>query len=438
MITKITVNNNDKHQTFETFGASGAWWAQVVGKLDIADDIAKLLYSKEDGIGLNVYRYNLGAGTMKDGESPYCVWERATEKVKTDKYAVEMMQKCVDAGADEITVFVNSPPVELTVNGKGRCERALAKNIKPSNYKAFADYCLDSCEYLLDKGLPVKYLSPVNEPVWIWSNDKQEGCHYMPRDVQKLFEVFTRELDGRSTLKDKLLLAGTECADLRWFNKSYSRAVLNNVFVKKYIDSIDYHSYWLNSVKPFFSDRIAYLKRYRKFHDKYYPNTKIKMTEWCHMQGGTDCSMKSGIVTANTIYKDIKYADVVSWQHWVAVAFGGYCDGIIYVDKEKQTYELTKRYYVTGNFSKFITGATRYDAECDNKNINCLYFEKNSQNIFILINNSNQSQTVKLPILTAESLIYITDDTHNLSKHLISTKEITLTPQSVNTVITGK
>ncbi|MCD7797656.1 MAG: hypothetical protein LUG95_08765 [Clostridiales bacterium] len=186
-MSDIKIYKNKKHQTFETFGASGAWWAQVVGKLDIADDIAKLLYSKKDGIGLNVYRYNLGAGTMKNGESPYWVWERATEKVKNDKYAVEIMQKCVDAGADEITVFVNSPPVELTVNGKGRRKRPLAKNIKPSNYKAFADYCLDSCEYLLDKGLPVKYLSPVNEPVWIWNDDKQEGRHYMPRDVQKLF-----------------------------------------------------------------------------------------------------------------------------------------------------------------------------------------------------------------------------------------------------------
>lgn len=317
-------------------------------------------------------------------------------------------------------------------------KKPLSKNIKPKNYTAFAKYCLDACEYLLDMGLPIKYLSPINEPAWVWSDDKQEGCHYMPKDVKDVFSVFADELENRPDLKGKVLLAGTECADLRWLNKSYSRAILNNPVVKRNIDSVDYHSYWLNPIKPFFSDRIAYLKRYRKFHDKHYPGTKIKMTEWCHMQGGTDCSMKSGIVTANTIYGDLKYTDVVSWQYWVAVAFGDYCDGIIYVDKEKQTYELTKRYYVTGNFSKFISGAVRIEAECENSNINCLCFENQNEYIFIAINNSEDTEEINLSFLGRNAKLYITDQENNLSESEIDTAGIKLNSVSVNTIVIAK
>lgn len=62
---------------------------------------------------------------MKNGKSPYWVWERATERVENDSFAISMMKKCVEAGAQEITVFVNSPPAELTINGKGRCEKTI-------------------------------------------------------------------------------------------------------------------------------------------------------------------------------------------------------------------------------------------------------------------------------------------------------------------------
>lgn len=437
-MNKITVYPDRRHQTFESFGASAAWWSQVVGKMPISDEIARLLYSKSEGIGLNIYRYNLGAGTMNDGQSPYWNWERATEKFENDTNAVSMMQKCVDAGADEVIVFVNSPPVELTTNGKGRCERPLALNIKPENYKAFADYCFDCCEKLLEMGMPVKYLSPVNEPSWVWCDDKQEGCHYMPRQVKEVFAVFARELEKRERLRGIVRLAGTECGDIRWLNKSYSRAVLNNPQVRRNLDSIDYHAYFLHPVKPFFSDREAYLRRYKRFHDKKYPGTKLKMTEWCHMQGGTDCSMESGIVVANTVYQDLTFADAVSWQHWVAVAFGGYCDGIIYVDRENQTYELTKRYYVTGNFSKFIVGATRLEAECENSDIKCLCFIKDGRYIFIAINNSRVEQVIDLSQLGSDAAATVTDEQHSLEESAVKTDRIVLTPLSVSTFVISK
>ena len=73
---KITINKNKKFQTFSGFGASGAWWAQEVGGWthtdnqsgkSVRDRISELLYSKENGIGLRTYRYNIGAGSAHSG-----------------------------------------------------------------------------------------------------------------------------------------------------------------------------------------------------------------------------------------------------------------------------------------------------------------------------------------------------------------------------------
>ena len=71
---KFVIDTSKVYQTFEGFGASGAWWAQVVGDWNHIDDasglpvnkrIADLLYGSKDGIGLRIYRYNLGGGSKK-------------------------------------------------------------------------------------------------------------------------------------------------------------------------------------------------------------------------------------------------------------------------------------------------------------------------------------------------------------------------------------
>ena len=50
-------------QTIEGFGSSSAWWSQIVGGSDNADEVASLLYSS-DGLAMNIYRYNIGGGSV--------------------------------------------------------------------------------------------------------------------------------------------------------------------------------------------------------------------------------------------------------------------------------------------------------------------------------------------------------------------------------------
>lgn len=447
MQTKVQVLFSKKHQKMESFGVSGAWWAQLVGGWKNAEEIAELLFSKEKGIGITNYRYNIGGGSMVNGKSCFSCQDRGAESFdkpdggydwSRDKNAVNMMKLAVKHGADEVVLFVNSPPVSMTINGKAYCSRPGAKNLAPENYLKFTKYCLDVTEHFVDEGLPVKYLSPVNEPVWIWcESNGQEGCHYMPRDVKKLFKVFAEEIEKRQSLK-AVKLAGTECGDLRWFNKSFSRAVLSDEKVRRNLDSVDFHSYFLHPVKPFFSDRVAYLKRYKKFHEKHYPGIKIKMTEWTHMEGGRDYGINSALVQATTMFEDINYADVTSWSHWVALSYVDYNDGIIYFDQDKKTYEITKRYYAFGNFTKYIErDSVRLEVEQADKDLKILCFENGKKYTFIVINNTDTNKQICLSDFGGEAKIITTSADKNLAEATANSKSIAIDKKSVNTIIIG-
>ena len=452
----IIINPEIKYQTFESFGASGAWLAQIVGGWnhidtesgkEVRNRISELLFSKSKGIGLNVYRYNIGAGSKHSGKGEYSMPARSTEcfEISKGKYdwsrdenAVYMMRQAVKDGADEVILFVNSPPERLTKNGMAHADKGklFRENISRENYKEFADYCLDITEHFVNDGIPVKYLSPVNEPVWIW-NGGQEGCHYKPHSVRKIFEVFANELSSRPSLAD-VKLSGAEAGDLRWFNKTYTRNLLKNENVRKYIDAVDVHSYCLPVPLPFnipvLNNRIGFVKRFRKWMDKNYPDIPVKMSAWCHMKGGRDKSINSALVMAKTIYEDISFLNVTSWQHWIAVSEVDYCDGLIYINLDDKTFEMTKRYYATGNFSKYIArGSVRIGVECDDNELLSLAFMNGKKITLIIINPSSYIKNITLP--TDKTVKHIVTDKDNDLFEKDVTNSITINPESVNTLV---
>lgn len=447
---KITMNKNKKYQIFEGFGASGAWWAQLVGGWDntdpesgmpVRDRISQLLHSKTEGIGLRTYRYNIGGGSVESGKGEFPDFDRRAECFENSKgeydfskdaNAVYMMRQAAKDGADEIILFVNSPIERLTKNGKAHLDksRVFRTNLSRKNYGAFAKYILDVTEYFVKEGLPVKYLSPVNEPLWIW-NGGQEGCHYSPYQAGKVMQCVAHEMRKRKAL-DGVMLSGVENGDIRWFNKSYTREMLRHRDVRKCVDSVDVHSYFLHSPLPFTNDRPAFLRRFRKWMDRRYPDVPVKMSEWCHMNGGKDPGMVSALETAKVIFEDISILNVTSWQHWIACSRYDYCDGLIYIDLEKKSFETTKRYYVTGNFSKYIPcGAVRFDVKTDDGDVMSLGFEKNGKTVLIIINPKDSKKTFTLP---QKALVAVTDKDSSLREYTAES-EIEITPQSVTTVV---
>ncbi|MCQ2484542.1 MAG: xylanase [Clostridia bacterium] len=448
---KLSVNERIRYQIFDGFGASGAWWAQVVGGWDEVDEsgmskrdrISQLLYNKENGIGLRTYRYNIGGGSAESGRGIYwddarraeCFGSVGNYDFSRDANAVYMMRKAAEDGADEIILFVNSPVESLTKNGMAQLgkRQIFRTNLAKKNYDKFAQYCLDVTEHFVKEGLPIKYLSPVNEPLWIW-NGGQEGCHYSPRQAGLVMKCVAEKLKTRPALKG-VRLSGVENGDIRWFNKSYTREMLRHKSVRELVDSVDIHSYFINNVEvPFFNNRIGFLKRYRNWMDRRYPDVPVKMSEWTHMKGGRDAGMDSALETAKVIMEDISVLNVTSWQHWLACSPYDYCDGLIYLDFDNRTYSITKRYYVTGNFSKFIPfGAQRFEISTDCENIKTVGFINNGDCTVVFANFADKTEDFTAD---KDGVIYITDENRSLEKTEIRAGDkIILPARSVTTYI---
>ena len=75
---KVTLTPNTTYQTIQDFGASDCWTADFVGKCFSdaeKEKSARWLFSREfdsngnpEGIGLSVWRINLGAGSAEQGD----------------------------------------------------------------------------------------------------------------------------------------------------------------------------------------------------------------------------------------------------------------------------------------------------------------------------------------------------------------------------------
>ena len=439
------------YQTFERFGVSGAWWAQVVGGWDETDPdsgkpkrerVAELLFNRETGIGVRCYRYNLGGGSAQSGRGKFYNESRRAESFDTgeneydwsrDENAVWMLRQAVKEGADEVIFFVNSPPERWTRNGKAHLDKPLHTNLPRKNYVKFADYCLTCAEHFINEGIPVKYLSPVNEPVWVWTGG-QEGCHYRPGQVKKLMRTFADEMDKRPALKN-LKLSGAENGDIRWFNKTYTRIMLGDKKIRSRTDAVDVHSYFLTPnipvIKHFIKNRPAYLKRFRRYLDRKYPGAQVKTSEWTHMQGGRDYGMDSALEQTKIILEDLTVLGVSAWQLWIAVSNVDYCDGLIYENDEPRTFETTKRYYAFGNFTKFLEPGSRRCEICAPEGITAAAFTKDGRQTAVLMN-PGDTKTLALP--RNATAVYLTDETRDLA--LIETRgALTLPPKSVVTLL---
>src|SRR5687768_13864457 len=77
VVLNATINLANEKQTIHSFGASDCWGIKFIGKnwpVDKRNQIADLLFSKEidnngnpKGIGLSMWRINVGAGSYEQG-----------------------------------------------------------------------------------------------------------------------------------------------------------------------------------------------------------------------------------------------------------------------------------------------------------------------------------------------------------------------------------
>ena len=348
----ITLDAGDVRQTISGFGASGCWWAQDVGgwETDKVDQIVDWLFNRDNGIGLNIYRFEVGAGGINESPDP---WRRAeTFEITSGEYdwsrcanAVNVLKLAVAAGVDNVMFFANSPPGRMTVSGRTTGADGGGPNLKPGMESDFARYLVDIALHFKAEGIPVKYISPINEPQWDWQASKgQEGCHYELEQIVTMAEALTEELDRQCPeIRPSLVDSG------KWLDETYTiklcEELVTNPVVGPAMDHFAVHSYWSNGVGR--HTAVNQLK-----NDGI--NLPLWQTEWCQMESGRDLSMDSALVLVQTVHEDMTIGNCSAWIDWIAVSCYDFKDGLVYVDLDDRRLLDTKRLWALGNYSRFI------------------------------------------------------------------------------------
>ncbi len=448
----LIVNQKQTLQTIDGFGASGAWWAQYVGTWEdpVRNRIAMLLFDRNEGIGMSVYRYNIGAGGPGAG-----IWDawRATETFEVSKGVYDwsrdaggvwFFRQANAYGVENLLAFVNSPPARMTVSGlttgqdlptEGNIDPGAQSliqdilmtaltpdsiwhspwsNLRPDMVEDFTAYLIDVISHLRDvEGVPVNWISPINEPQWAWRGG-QEGCHYTPDECVQVLRSLISAVDMAGL---PVRVSGVESG--AWFAADmYLNVLMADPDVAAGLDSFSVHSYG-PGITTAMKQPLACLIMAR------YPKVKLWQTEWCEMAGGRDTGMDSAITLADMMHEDLTLGNVASWQLWIAVSKYDFHDGLIYVDEDTHAVTETKRLWAFGNYSRFVRpGFMRIPAQATKPDLKPSAFRSpDGQTIvLVVINDGAGPLFMRLPEFAGYAKLeaWETSDSHNLDRVLSS------------------
>ena len=441
---EITVQGNAERQVIHGFGASDAWSCQFVGKNwpdEKKNQLADWLFSTEmqnnnpKGIGLNTWRFNIGAGSAEQGSSSGIgdEWRRAESFMNTGgQYDWNKQQgqrwflkAAKNRGVDHFIGFVNSPPVALTKNSKAFSSDKNHFNLPAENYQAYAEYLAEIVKNLeQNHGIAFEYVSPFNEPQWDWTDGGQEGSPAQNSEIaaaaKVIDEVFTKKnISAKLEIPESAQLnyiyendnkPGRGQQAREFFNSSSPNYIGNLPTVAKKIAGHSYYTTW--PLSRLEEARISVKNEMGNLN----PPVEFWMTEYCVLEnnseitgGGRDLSMKTALYVARVIFADLALANACSWQWWLAISPYNYKDGLVYIDHSKtdgQIYD-SKTLWALGNFSRFIepgmkrTAITRGDGRTDAQTLDGLMTasfvsEDKSKATIVLINYGQNSVPVKL------------------------------------------
>ncbi|WP_411344417.1 glycoside hydrolase [Paenibacillus sp. WLX1005] len=499
-VQTIHINGQQHYQHIDGFGASGAWSMDHIGS-EWSDKnknrIADLLFSQDKGIGLSIWRFNIGAGsTVTDQDIISDPWRRAdsfksaaNQPYDWSKQAGQQwfLKAAKQRGVSQTVAFVNSPPVWMTKNGHGQPDDSVGStNLKPDAVKDYAMFLADVLEHFDKQKLGFDYISPINEPTWDWNKAGQEGNRYNIDDIRNVLTALHTELQKRglhteidaieaveylSLLDNDQYAAFTGKAGSTYTSgnasgkypgkySEYIKELLGDPTTAKIIgNKISAHAYWSDQSNPG-DDRLVRLRELvRDNLNRYGQNLTFWMSEYCILGDrgpGRDLTMKTALDVAKVVHYDMVTTQASAWQWWLAVSKEDYKDGLIYTDYQnpgdEQSILPSKTLWALGNYSRFVRpGAERIGLDGANNPDGLMgsayYHSKDKQLSVVFVNNSTTVQTVQLNISNLpggkqvkQLTPYITSDTQDLQRQsaVPVTQSYTIPARSVVTLVASK
>ena len=480
-VVTVNIDPAKTYQHIDNFGASDAWSCQFIGNWpkEKTNKIADLFFSKDTladgspkGIALSLWRFNIGAGSAQQADSSGIKneWRRAASFLNADgtynwknQAGQEWFLKAAkERGVKQFLGFVNSPPVNFTVNGKAYATGGKI-NLSAGKYDAYADYLATVVKGVKKTtGIEFNYISPVNEPQWDWSDGGQEGCPYtnaeiagLVRSIDKSFtqnKVQSKILVGEAGSITYLFSAADKPAKGNQINDFFKQGSPDYIGGLKNVNkTIMAHSYFTTSPMA----TAIKLRQQLTQGVSDIPGLSYWESEYCILGNNAgeidgnkrDLGIDAALYLARVIHTDLTAANASAWQWWTAISPVDYKDGLIYVDKNKTdgNYYTSKMLWAMGNYSRFIRpGALRIDANTAGESslkspLLISAFKDGKKLIVVIINNNTGDVAVNLntgSIKIANARAYITSASADLhSENVIKNQSsIVINGKSITTI----
>lgn len=382
-------------KTFDGWGISLCWWANVKYPENILNELINLLFSK-DGLALNIVRYNLGGGSDPNlkqnfrlgGNIPCIMNSDNNFNLENDHLQLDILDKSVKAGVNKVEIFCNSPPYFMTKSGYSNgSTKSWDCNLRSDAIDNFVDFLNISYKLLIQK-FPIVSISPFNEPSNpFWTTDiSQEGCYY---DYQTRKQVTTRLKEKNKDINISSADESSSIFGLLWYIFS----------PKSLISRINIHGYnyveW-RSIKFHFFDWTIWRRLLRYFY-----KDKLWMSEYGF---GYNNTISSSLALARHILRDLDTLRPDAWIYWQVEHITSSW-GILKIDFENpDKIYIQKQYWVFKHFTNTLRPGDTYQLISEN-------ILQINTNKYIILNDSSKNLNLDGKVLLDEkSRIYMSSD----------------------------
>ncbi|MDX3799842.1 RICIN domain-containing protein [Streptomyces sp. AK04-3B] len=335
----VTPDPSYQQEKFEGWGTSLVWFANATGDYPpaVREKLAKLLFG-DDGLALNIARYNIGGGNAPDvkdylraGGAVEGWWKApaGTTRADTDwwsaddpadwnKNADATQRWWVDRIKKDIThweTFSNSPPWFMTESGYvSGGFNANTDQLKADSVDDFAAYIAGATKRLEKaEGIKVDTVDPFNEPnTGYWGTrldanglpvgGRQEGAHIGPALQQKVLAALAPALKKAKTKAKISAMDETNPSIFATNWNSYSQAS------KDLVDQMNVHTYG--------TGQRTTVRDLAKAADKPLWMSEVE-GDWGDGQSFTD--MRPGLGLAQQMVNDLRELEPSAWVFWQPV-----------------------------------------------------------------------------------------------------------------------
>lgn len=381
MNNKIILDMNNASKTnngiFEGWGTSLCWWAHRIGySTELTEQSAELFFG-ENGLKLNIMRYNIGGGDnpahnhIKRTDSAVPGWlkyDEASQKFvydfNADKNQLNVLRAAYNIAGENalVEVFSNSPPYFMTKSGcTGGNTPPDTNNLRDECYKDFAEYIANVTEYINNKlNIKVYCVSPMNEPntdYWKEFSEKQEGCHYDCGESQNRIIIETAKAIKSKNLNHVKIVASDETST----DKQLEEYLAYSDEVKNVLDRVNTHTYGTEKIEEL-----------GKLMAEENMNIWMSETDWSDTLGEDAGEMGAALWLSKKIISDINALSPSAWVIWLTIdhhkskdGWNGIADsgfpstengywGLAFAEHDEKKIYLSKKYYAMGQFSRYI------------------------------------------------------------------------------------